>query len=749
MLIYIIFFIVCNSAVSQIYINEVSYTNRGSFTDGFGDTPDWIEIYNAGNEGVNLNRWGLSDNPDRLAKWLFPDTVISPGSFIIVFASGSDKSAGLQADFKLKNMEEPVILTKPDGTIADSLNPLCIPADKSAGRIPDGAPGWSVFMEPSAGGSNNNSQILELNFRRDILSVDQEGGFFDSPVTVNLKNSINGNIIHYTLDGSVPDDRSPAFAETLILNDRSSEPNNYSKIKTHADYRKPESSVFKASILRAVVYSEGCPASQPITETYFVNERIHTRYHVPVVSVVADPDDFFSDEEGIYVPGNHNNYYQHGKNWERRIHIEIYDTSGNKVIDQDAGARIHGRGTRGAAQKSLRLYADPEYGNESFGYRFFSDREIDSYKRLILQTTQGDWSDNLFTDLLCHQLVKDLNIDYVSGITTVVFINGEYWGIHNLRERQDESYLKAHYPSTSGDYDILDYALYEGVVPESGDMAAYNSLMEVFADNNIPDDEKFEKVSSLIDVGSLIDYFIAEIYLGNVDFPGLNQSLWRDRENNSPWRWFFFDCDACFFRVNFAHLIEYYNEVELFDNPNDWAMVILSQMLKNRTFADMFYQRFYRVIDEVFSPPRVISKIDSLKDLYYPLMAEHIERWHHPGDINIWLNKIENLKQFAVLRPAEMSSQLLNCYGSPVHIFPNPATGPFIIESDMLLNNEADVKIYDSSGRLVYSKVFDDGSTQIQIDPEIRLTGGLYLIRISTGYFTSSHTMIINYENNE
>src|SRR5690606_13543254 len=142
---------------------------------------------------------------------------------------------------------------------------------------------------------------------------------------------------------------------------------------------------------------------------YFVDPDGPGRYSFPVVSLATDPANFFDHETGIYVSGVHEsnnnpgrpwhndgNFKQRGDAWERPIHVEFFEASGTRMLAQDAGVRIHGGATRNFTQKTLRLYARPEYEQETYGdnwftYPLFPGNPNRRYKRLLLRNSGNDW----------------------------------------------------------------------------------------------------------------------------------------------------------------------------------------------------------------------------------------------------------------------------------------------------------------------------------------------------------------------
>ena len=426
-----------DGSAQELKINEAQYTNRITLYDADNDSPDWIEIINVSGKSINLSGYQLTDDSTTSIGWNLPNLDLAPGSIMLIFASGKNKHSvdELHTDFKLNLMQDPVILMDAKGRILDRIDPQCVPPDASLGRWPDGSNTLRI-LTPTPGSSNNPAEVKEIEYLKDSLWISHPSGSSKQQLALQLSNMHSVNKIYYTLDGSSPDERSTPYDSSIILHDINLEKNRFANLGD-PNY-KPGDLISKANILRAIVMSEGCPASEVISNTYFINASGRMNYPVPVVSIITDPDNLFDKETGIYVKGKHMNNLQHGKEWERPVHVEIFDSTGQLVIDQNAGMRIHGGASRGGDQKSLRLYARESYGAEVFEYPFFSQKpSLTSFKTLLLRGTK-EWSGTLIKDELCHSLVQGLRLDYCATKTSIVFLNGEYWGIYSLRERQDK-----------------------------------------------------------------------------------------------------------------------------------------------------------------------------------------------------------------------------------------------------------------------------------------------------------------------
>lgn len=715
----------CVNAQSLV-INEVAYSNKTVLVDAYGDSPDWFELYNAGTEVVNLLGYAITDDTSKTEYWHFPSCELAPGAFLLVYASDKDTVTQTEwhTSFKLGNMKESLFLIGPSGAIADLIYPTCVPTDCSLARQPDGSPNL-VVTSPTPAQSNNDAPQISINYIRDTLRVDLNSGFYSSPVTLNLSNDHSGNTIMYTLNGNDPDEDSEVYTGSLSLDDLTSQKNRFANIpRTDVE---PGNLIFKGNILRAVVYSSGCPASNEITNAYYINKALKNHYQVPVVSLITDKDNLFDDDIGIYVKGDHVNYEQHGKDWEREVHVEIFDTTGVMVLDQDAGMRIHGRGTRRSPQKSIRLYADEDYGKTSFEYPFFSQKPgIDSFRVLLLRTTGGTLG-TLIRDQVCNYLVEDMNIDYAASETVVLFINGEYWGIYNLMERHNEYYVENNYNISLDSLDIIAYDW--GIVVEEGSDEAYQELVTWARQADPEQPEFYDALDDRIDVDAMIDYYVAELYFANYDWPYSNFEMWKTYTDTARWRYFFFDSDATMIWFDYDHLSEYNNSISEFQRFDEFSTFLLKTVLRNDTFRERFMTRFYTHMATTFSTDQVLATIEKFEKKYEPLVPEQVYRWGNPTDFPIWKRNVSAMKNFAVQRPLFITGQLQRNFGNPVIVYPNPGDGRVFVDFKQPAN-AVTIKAFSINGGLMRQWQFNQPGNEPK-PLNTQLSPGIYLLQIN------------------
>ena len=259
----------------EILINEFLASNQTVNRDPeFKEFSDWIELYNTTHGAMDLSGYYVTDDLDEPLKWRIPDGTRIPGTgFLLLWADG--RNTGLHTSFKLDKEGEQLGLYTPGGVPVDTLSFDTQQDDMSYGRLGNDADQWSFFSPPSPGAVNDPQDSVEVT-PQPIFSI--TGGFYQGAQMLRFQNS--GQIdIYYSLDGTPPDDSALPYRAPITLK--------------------------ATTAVRAIGYKRGAAPSAVVTHTYFIDEAIH----LPFISIVTDPDNFFSDERGIYVTGTN------GKGW--------------------------------------------------------------------------------------------------------------------------------------------------------------------------------------------------------------------------------------------------------------------------------------------------------------------------------------------------------------------------------------------------------------------------------------------------
>jgi hypothetical protein len=694
----------------SLHINEFMGSNSATIADSDGDYPDWIEIYNSGSQSVALQGYGLSDNAGNRFKWVFPDVNIPAGGFLLVWASGKDRFNGagdLHTNFSISATGEPLVLTHRNGVLIDSIPPVALQTDVAYARYPDGSTSF-IYTEHPTPGAPNRSEGFTYWLQAPEFSV--PAGFYTETfqLEITLPDAPSPEVaIFYTLDGSEPNPDAIRYEGPISITNRTSEPNDVSMIPTNnfdsnnpyrEHWRPPVGQVYKGTVVRARAFLEGSRQSEVNTASYFVDPNGRSRYGLPVISLSTDAANFFDDEIGIYVAGNHTNYSQRGDEWERPVYVEMLEADGTLVISQPAGVRIHGGTSRGRALKTLRLYARTEYGAAWFEYPLFPDKPVERYQRFLLRNSGNDWSESMLRDLFMQSLLKHpTELDIMYGRPAIVFINGEFWGIQNIRDRFDDAYLQTHYDVAGDEFTFLESRNNQEGAWSGGStdgVGHYSAMYGLFStDPAVMTDERVQTIGQMMDIDNFFDYQIGNIYIRNTDWPGNNNMYWRYNGATGPqdeqagvmprsgnvkdgrWRWMVFDTDFGF-QLNFDYVQwsgrlyggndARHNTVGFAleeVNQNDWpnprrSTFPLRALLANEAARQQFVNRFSDLLNSSFKGSAVVAHLDSIAGLYRPNMDEHTRRWGEPASVSLWEQELGIMRNFAMLRDQAIRGHL-------------------------------------------------------------------------------------------
>lgn len=711
---------------ADIVINEFMASNSNTLADEDGDYSDWIELYNRGAITVSLYGIGLSDNEDPF-RWTFPDITLKPGQYLLVWASGKDRTlpgAPLHTNFSISASGELLRLTGPKGASIDTIAPIAVPQDISYGLKPDGGANRYFFDHPTPRGSNISSGYNEV-LAPPIFS--RTGGFYAEGFNLTLTATDPGVTILYTMDGSIPEPdnlngatyfyknqypekpgdpfgemltgtyRSYLYNQPISIVNRTNEPDKLTHISTTVDkdpsYYFPVNPVFKGTVIRARTIKAGALPSAVQTHTFFVTPELNTRYSFPVISLSMQEDTLFDYYKGIYLAGtvfdtwrmkNPNllinctiaNYFRDTQKWEYPTHMEFFDTSSAQpTLRQNTGFQIQGGCSRGLPRKSLKLYARNEYGISNFKYPIFPDTTYANYKRLVLRNSGQDDSVTYFRDMLIQTVASHLRFDTQFSRFAILFINGEYWGTYNLMEPYDKYYLNQMYGVDSENLDILEYKWAVQAVLE-GDTQHYVETINYIKTNGLQSDQHYQYIQTRIDVDNFMDYQIANIYAANTDWPSNNMQYWRVRTSEydpqSPygqdgrWRWLMLDTDYGFGLYNSPdhNTLKFATQAGGTVWPNpDWATFLLRNFLENETFKINFVNRFADLLNTNFSLERVTKIVADMRQTIQPEISEHIARWNRGMTMDIWNNNVDVMANFAYQRPAYQRLHIQQQFG--------------------------------------------------------------------------------------
>ncbi|PWH86450.1 CotH kinase family protein [Brumimicrobium oceani] len=568
-------------------------------------------------------------------------------------------------------------------------------------------------------------------------TLSHSSGFYSEEFSLSIAAENPNDIILYTLDGSVPkiehlsgkewkyklnykvnpsDNEGQLINDTLwtkeyvgpiSIKDISNDSDKIADISTsyltndtyYAQSKALETPVYKGVCLRVVAYRDGI-YSDELTKNYFIGEE--RKYSIPMVCLAIEPDQFFGFVTGINVPGidfdnwrmlnpqialdNYQSIFSAPGNFRRKgINTELkinfsYWVEGNEVLNHGAGIRINGNTSRYYPNRSLRLYAKNGYGPKKFEYPFFEDSEEDEFKRLILRNAGNDTEASSVRDAFVGDVSEDLNVIAQAYQPTIVFINGEYHGLYNLRERFDKKYFNQHFGIHE---DSLDYIKINEA--KEGNTIALEQLYQFMLANDFTDDNLLKALAERVDLDNLIDFYIVETFMGNWDWPHNNHELFRKRVdfdslaefgNDGRWRFLVKDLDAS---LGIApHHADYTsNDFEQFREASgheaiDRLILPFVYSMKNSTFKHRFINRYCDVLNSTYKTDVLQKRLEEMTNVIRPEISESAQRWNPQNkyllyywpvySLNKWEQHVEVIYEYIENRASWVRTHLNDEY---------------------------------------------------------------------------------------
>jgi hypothetical protein len=654
-----IFVLICtltlHSLKGQVVINEFSCSNLSQFIDNHNDYNDWIELYNTGSSTINLAGYYLSDDSVTVFKWQIPSGItISPFGFLRFWASGRNEVSGTSyhTNFTLKqtkNNHEWVILSNSLGAIVDAKKILQITQlGHSYGRVPDGAPSWAVFTSPTPNSSNNTTPYVGYADKPDF-SIN--AGFYPTAQTVSITTTEPNAEIHYTLDGRKPTLNSPLYIAPLTIS--------------------------TTTVLKAVTFSAdpGILSSFIRFETYFINVS-HT---LPVVSIAGDTLIDLANGTGALVPFGS---------------FEYFNTSQQRTAHTYGEFNRHGQDSWANSQRSLDFISRDEMGyDHSVEEVLFNTSTRDNYQRVILRAA-GD--DNYpadhhpqnagsahVRDAYVHSLALDggLDLDVRRAAKCIAYLNGQYWGVYDLRDNPDD------HDNTDFYYGQDKYHLYfierwGNNWAQYGGAAAFtdwNNLYNYIMTNNMTVPANYQYVTDRLEVNSLTDYILTNMFVVCSDWLNWNTGWWRGTDSTGThlkWGYILWDNDATFdFYINYTGIPNTTYTASPCDpfildslsDPDDHIGILL-KLRQNPVFNQYYITRQLDLWNTVFSCDNMIPYLDSMVNVIDPEMTQHAARWN--GTYTEWQTNVQLLRDFINNRCTALSAGFMNCFN---------LTGPYAL----------------------------------------------------------------------
>lgn len=656
------------SVQAQVVINELMQSNIDCIMDDLNEFPDsWVELYNSGTEAVNLKDYKLGAKEKPGKAWQLPNQTLNAKSYVVVYCDKEE--SGLHTNFRLETGKDGNVYLFQGEEIVDKIEKMSkMPAPNIAyGRKTDGSDEWGYQATPTPGKANCGQTCTDI-LGEPVFS--QKGCVFTSSKTIRLQISMpeetpEGTVIRYTTDGKEPTATSTVYQSPILINSN--------------------------KVIRAKLFCDGYLSPISTAQSYIFLGREMT---ISVISIVTD--DRYMNDNAIGIIKNNPNK-ENKKDWRRPINIEMFDAPGSEsVINQLCETRVMGGQSREHPLKSLAVYANKRFGTKRFDYEFFPDQKpgLTDFKSIMLRNAGNDFGGLYMRDAIIQRVMaENADIDWQAWRPAVIFLNGTYKGMLNIRERSNDDNIYTNYKDESGngleDIDMVEISQENSQMVEelkAGTLDNYNAFKAFYNQAG----HTLDEYEQIMDCQEFINIMIMNLYYCNLDFPGNNIVVWRPTAEGGRWRWIAKDTD---FGLGLYGRNANYNTIEWiynhnYDPNNNWANTSQATQLFRSLMADPDFKR--KFIDQAaiymgdFLNERGTRAIwDPMADLVKPELVKHREEnsgggwwgWHpnYEQEIN---NEINNARNWLSQRTNYFYTHVANYYnlGTPT---------PLVVNKDM------------------------------------------------------------------
>ncbi|MBR2211680.1 MAG: CotH kinase family protein [Fibrobacter sp.] len=596
---------------SAVLVTEIASLNL-DWLDLDGDDPSWVEVYNSGTVSANLKGWALVENLKEPRKWIIGDEVIAAKSFRTIFcdkknipsvagvgdgkdADGKVLRSRPHTNWKMDKKGGTIYLVDPSNGIRDSVAYPQLAAGVSWGIVDGGS--WKYFAKPTPERPNTESTAYDgMAPTVDFSSV--KAGFYDGPeVTINPPSVESGATIRCTTDGSVPTASSEEF----------NSPKTFSK-----------NTPFRCS-----VFKNGTLTKEVVTKTIFVGETVR----MPVVAVTAEPEfltNYYKQGYAGQSPNHNLPFYQ---DKEFPVHIEYFEkgssTTNGPAFGVNAGLSFMGNWSRMEDKKSVAIVMREEYQDGKIKYPLFETRKetASEFRGFNLRNNGNRYVSDYLEDAMAGALLEGTNVDYQRSRQVVVFYNGKYYGIHDMRERFNKHYVETNYGIDANSVEVIKHLGHE-ITSNTNSTKNWTDLLDLVNKNDAVSDADYATVKTMMDVGSFAEYIAFEIYMHNGDWPDNNVRAWRSPDH--PYKFMAYDLDH---GMDWTWRVDgfWYDAVDgtnMFDwiaqggnkhvNDNRSFASIFNHLIKNANFKRLFINHSAILFQNYVNSARVSATLDAM-----------------------------------------------------------------------------------------------------------------------------------------
>ena len=573
---------------AQLIINELMQSNIDCIMDDLNEFPDsWVELYNCGEEPVNLQYYKIGLTDDATSAFQLPNYTVAKHGYVVIFCDKSDIPVpDLHTDFRLESGKDGNVYLFQNDVIIDKLENMAKqPAPNIAyGRLViNGVEEWGYLDTATPNAVNSGTICKDDEGNPKILGepvFSEKGRVMTTSGTISLTLSLpegspEGTVIRYTTNGSEP------------------------TLENGSQYNLSDDpiSITSNMVIRAKLFCDGYLSPISTAQSYIFLGR---EMPFSVISIVTDDRYLNADDIGI-IKNNPNKDNKH--DWRRPINFEFFDAANKKsAINQLGETRVAGGQSREHPLKTLVVYANKRFGQKRLKYEFFSDQKpgLKEFKSLMLRNSGNDFAGLYMRDAVIQRVMgQHADLDWQAWRPAIIYINGTYKGMLNIRERSNDDNIYTNYAGQE-DIDMVEIShKKEGnndlIIEElkAGTWNRYNEFKAFYHESG----HTLAEYEQLMDWKEYINLMAMNLYYGNLDFPGNNLVVWVPTEDGGKWRFIAKDTDfglGLYGRSANHNTIEWiYNKYDKHDTSENWANSHEATLLfRNLMETDAFKREF-------------------------------------------------------------------------------------------------------------------------------------------------------------
>ena len=606
-----------DQTTGKLVINELMQSNIDCIMDDLHEFPDsWVELYNNSDEAIDLKDYQIGTQKD--SAWPLPSQTVEAKGFITVYCDKEENK--LHTDFRLESGKGCVVYLFKGNEAVDSLPEALkkMPAPNIAyGRKADGSNEWGYQLTPTPGAANCGEICDEKHILGEPI-FSEHGRVMttskDFSLTLSLpKDAPEGTQIRYTTNGKEPTKDSELYTEAISIND------SYS--------------------IRAKLFCDGWLSPRSTVQSYIFLDRDMT---IPVISITTN-DDYLNGKEGIFRVNSKANQV----NWRRPINFELFDEPDKaSVLNQICETRIMGGQSRDWARKSMAIYSNKRFGAKRLEYEFFPDQRpgVTNFKSIMLRNAGNDIDGLYMRDAIMQRsMAEHADLDWQAWRPAVVYINGEYHCMLNIRERSNDDNIFTNYNELE-DIDMIEIAQENNKMVgevKAGTSENYDKFVKFYSERG----HTLAEYAEWIDWKEYINLMAMNLYFNNQDFPGNNIVMWRPRTEDGKWRWISKDTDFGLGlygkEVEFNTIKWLYDFNHTYDRDRKWAntkeaTMLFRNLMEDPDFNREFIDRSLVYMGDFLNEKGVRAIWDPMYELVKDELLIHRDELNPPNPWSWW-----------------------------------------------------------------------------------------------------------------